>query len=210
MTRSIKITEIRNINGELHCDNGPAVFDIKKEYVKYYKNGKLHREDGPAVIQPIYVDGCNTIEEWYFDGQLHRSDDNPAVYRTFANPYHSNGYEKLYYKNGKLHREKGPARYLYDPDNDNPDNDNPDNGLMCEWYYEGELHRGNGNPAQYILFQNGDTCCVSYYYHGLPLNIIWIPEKCGSKIKRPLYLGLIKNIPIYIYCGIRNLIKNIF
>jgi hypothetical protein len=40
---------VRNGNGELHRDDGPAVIctDGTK---KWYRNDKLHREDGPAVI----------------------------------------------------------------------------------------------------------------------------------------------------------------
>lgn len=40
--------EKRNIEGLLHCDDGPAL--VTRDGDKYwYQNGLLHRTDGPAV-----------------------------------------------------------------------------------------------------------------------------------------------------------------
>lgn len=202
MASSIKVTELRNEKGELHCDDGPTVFDEKKEYVKYYKNGKLHRIDGPAVIQPKYVDGKNTIEEWYFHGLLHRDGDEPAVNNTFITEAGFEGYENCYYKYGILHRKTGPARILYNPYQDE------DCGILCEWFRNDVFHRDNG-PAQYIIYNDGAVACDSYYYHGYELNNIWVPVNCNPRCRRPLYLGPIVNIPIYAWVGIKNIVKNI-
>ena len=55
-SRSVKTIEHgheiwRNLNGELHRTNGPAII-LPNGTKEYYLNGKLHREDGPAVIYP--------------------------------------------------------------------------------------------------------------------------------------------------------------
>lgn len=137
MSKGITVTELRNEIGELHCDNGPAVFDEKKEYVKYYKNGMLHRLDGPAVVKPEYIGGCYE-EEWYVNGKLHRDEDKPAFihgarYMTNENEalYRiKDDFEYVWYKNGKQHRIGGPARitnYVYGIKDGDPRN------LTHEW-----------------------------------------------------------------------------
>ena len=62
----------KNLKGELHRDNGPAV--IYKGGNKYwYQNGKRHRDnDLPAVIYK------NGDKYWYQNGLRHRV-DGPAV-----------------------------------------------------------------------------------------------------------------------------------
>ena len=40
--------------------------------VRLYKNGQLHCEDGPAVISP------NGSKTWYYHGDLHRIDGGPV------------------------------------------------------------------------------------------------------------------------------------
>ena len=58
--------------GELHCDDGPAITN-DEGYEAWYKHGLRHREDGPAIIDPY--DGS---QEWWFEGDLHR-EDGPAI-----------------------------------------------------------------------------------------------------------------------------------
>jgi len=60
-------------DGQLHCDNGPAVvFDYDGgEEIQYYNHGKKHRVGGPAI------DGPNSTEYW-IEGRLHR-DGGPSV-----------------------------------------------------------------------------------------------------------------------------------
>ncbi len=196
----LELTEIRNEKGELHCDNGPAVYDEKKEYMLYYKNGKLHRLDGPALIQPKYIDGIHHKEEWYKDGLLHRDGDAPALYYTFTSATSEiEGYEKTYYKYGKQHRIGAPARFLYDPFT--PD----DKSIMCEWYIDDEMSRDpNDGPAQYILEEDGTTFAESYYYHGYKLDKINIPI-CGAPgVSRTFHLGVVKNIPIYTWIRLKQ------
>jgi hypothetical protein len=53
--------EYRNLQGELHNDNGPAVvFDSGRK--TWFFNGKRHREDGPARENP------NGRHSWYLNG----------------------------------------------------------------------------------------------------------------------------------------------
>lgn len=59
--------EIRNSNGLLHRDDGPAV--IYSNGMRYwYRNGERHRDDGPAIICP------NGSCHWYRNGQLQQED----------------------------------------------------------------------------------------------------------------------------------------
>ncbi len=39
------------VNGVLHNDDGPAVYDYRG-IIMYYKHGEVHRDDGPAIIKP--------------------------------------------------------------------------------------------------------------------------------------------------------------
>jgi hypothetical protein len=101
-------------NGELHCEDGPAVIhtDGRKEY---YQNDKFHRLDGPATVDE------NGIERWYKNGLLHRL-DSPAVKYPDC--------REEWYKDGKHHRIGGPAvKYLDGSE---------------EYYEDGLFHRIDG------------------------------------------------------------------
>lgn len=51
--------EYRNTKGELHREDGPAVFQPEGDYRSWWLNGRMHRDDGPATI---YEDGSVV---WY-------------------------------------------------------------------------------------------------------------------------------------------------
>ena len=87
-------TEWRNIEGELHREDGPAVKWSSCGTKEWYQNGKRHREGGPAV------EWSNGSKEWWLNGKLHR-EDGPATEWSHGT--------KFWYLNGKLHREDGPA-----------------------------------------------------------------------------------------------------
>jgi len=53
--------EYRNVQGELHREDGPAV-EYNDGTKEWWLNGQLHREDGPAIE---YYDG---IKEWWLNG----------------------------------------------------------------------------------------------------------------------------------------------
>lgn len=92
-------------NGKMHHDYGPARLNISIRrsdiYVNrffFYKEGKIHRSGSPAVI--------------LFNSELHvldlrkylREDLDPIMWRGVAE-------ERVYYQNGLVHREDGPALY---------------------------------------------------------------------------------------------------
>jgi len=75
---------VRNRNGRLHRDDGPAiVYPDGKQY--WYRNGRLHRDDGPAVVHP---DGR---QEWYRNGEFHRDDGPAIVYPDGRQRWYRNG-----------------------------------------------------------------------------------------------------------------------
>jgi hypothetical protein len=101
--------EYRNDKGELHNDNGPALYEWYQsgqiKYVKYHVNGRRHNANGPAY------------REWHRSGQMMYE-----VYCVNGLWHNANGpacrwwYEsgqilcEAYYINGQLHNTKGPAR----------------------------------------------------------------------------------------------------
>ena len=168
-------TPKRNAQGQLHCEDGPAVKDDDIE--EWYINGQYHREDGPALItessEEWYQHGklhrvggpartirgeINGTEEWYINGELHREDG----------PAHVSPRNIKWYKHGQLHRENGPAW--------------KNDGINI-WYYEGKRHRVGG-PAVISFdckywYQNGvlhredgpaeiNADSERYYYEGRP------------------------------------------
>ena len=64
----MKREEYKNVKGQLHRVDGPAV--INHTFELWYFNGKRHRVDGPA-----YIDRNN--KSWYMNGLWHRL-DGPA------------------------------------------------------------------------------------------------------------------------------------
>lgn len=104
-------------------------------------DGALHRDSGPAVEYP---DGSF---EWWQDGQPHR-DGKPAVVLTddFNERWTELDYlawprAEIYYRNGKLHREDGPAYVIPH--------------LAEEYYRDGKLHREDG-PASAWDYEDGE------------------------------------------------------
>ena len=96
-----KMQHIRNpdgthewrLNGELHREDGPAVYSTgKEEKGHWYLNGERHREDGPAVPDGLYG------TEWYLNGERHR-EDGPAVQGRFGNEWWIHGEQQPDQKN---------------------------------------------------------------------------------------------------------------
>ena len=59
----------KKYGGELHADNGPAVY-IPGDCEMWYRHGKLHNLKGPAVISVTgeyqwFIDGCRVSEEQF-------------------------------------------------------------------------------------------------------------------------------------------------
>ncbi|WP_202416734.1 hypothetical protein [Duganella qianjiadongensis] len=115
------------IYGEYHREDGPAIEDTNGTK-EWWLNGKRHRENGPAI------ESSNGNKEWYINGERHR-ENGPAIItsigckqyclggkfidlynfeKTIAAKQNKNGkYDEdgdiYHYKNGRLHREDGPA-----------------------------------------------------------------------------------------------------
>lgn len=140
-------TTLRDNQGRLHCEDGPAVYYSDGSVEVWYWHGKIHRKGGPA-----YKYGSSI--KWYRHGRLHRL-DGPAV-ETY--------YEKSWWKDGRRHRDKDlPAEIQYSThgrkrihrrrwykngylhrDNDKPAEIMRDRSI---WYTNGYLHRDNDKPA---------------------------------------------------------------
>lgn len=151
-------------DGLRHRDDGPAIEWANGDKV-WYKDGKIHREDGPAVI---YSDKNKVIALF----------ERPEFKKIKTSSYEvernkkgeKNNYivikkqiknleykEERWYKNGKLHREDGPAviinndKYWYKNGRKHRLNDPAielANGNKY-WYKNGKLHKEDG-PAKII------------------------------------------------------------
>lgn len=188
------------INDKLHNENGPAVIypDGEEEYwengksipggntkdgyglermivkddlTKYYFKDRLHREDGPAVIFFDKEEG-KWIKEWWINGNKLKEEKELPVYKVvnennrtiyykdgkfhredgpaviYKNDHHKD-YHELWYKDGKLHRENGPA-VVYPNE-------------VQKWYKDGKLHREDGPAVVFFdgrqeWYKNGEKC----------------------------------------------------
>jgi hypothetical protein len=144
-----------------HRDEGPAVIHPNGKMV-WMKDGAIHNEQGPAVVNPGYSDQywLNNVkisyEDWLFHVVTRKEEkskdersDIPAGQREKTEKgflvrvdgevvYAEYGTTRYWYKDGKHHREDGPAIIFSD-------------GTKF-WEYRGMLHRTNG-PA--IEFSSG-------------------------------------------------------
>ena len=105
-----------------------------------YPDYCYHRgNDEPAIIAPFVL-------SWHEDGELHRSDDLPAQIISKCPEFDPKqsyvGVTKckqtaqlIWYKHGKVHREKGPAVIYFESE-----------GTTKMWEQEGKIHRLDG-PA---------------------------------------------------------------
>jgi len=146
------------INDKYHRLDGPA-FEHVGGTKYWYKNGQLHRLDGPACeyatgIKSWHIKGISYSEEEFnkkakallkkagkqpMQEESKSFDKVPAKY-TGKNVINDNVF---YYKNGKFHREDGPA----------VENVNGDK----YWYLNGKHHREDGPAVENV---NGDK----YWY----------------------------------------------
>lgn len=123
---------IRYLNefGQLHRE-GDLPAEINHLGTFFYKNGLLHRDNRPALI--------NSHQEVYFQhGAKHREGDLPAAIEFFIN---EEGKKEIlcqeYFKEGKEHRDSGPALMW--------------NTGSYQYYEHGLLHNGNGPACHYVL-----------------------------------------------------------
>ena len=116
--------------------------------------GELHREDGPAVI---YGEHCS---QFCLIGDIDRSEGVAYVHISEIDENARKeceeegtdlffGRGEAWFRNGKLHREDGPAFYVP--------------GVVEEWHQNGELHREDG-PAVTELISGAEF----WFLNGLP------------------------------------------
>ena len=177
-------------NCETHRDGDlPAVYITSNQIngtYKWYKHDKLHRDGGlPAIVKPHKL-------VWYKNGMIHRDGDLPAVIcRRNHEKYMEDGYSVrwydayykngvlhrdgdlsayidiendrlMWYQNGKLHREKGPAVFIpsrlalyYLNGKLTRLGDKPAyiereyDAYELIWYIDGVINRDNSKPVSY-------------------------------------------------------------
>lgn len=108
-----------------HIRNG-VYYDYGEHEYHWYKNDLLHSEDDyPSLVDALILNR----KQWHKNGKLHRDDDKPAyIFDRYT----------VWYNNGIVHREGGPAiKNLSSVSN-----------LMYEerWFIHGKMHRFDG-PA---------------------------------------------------------------
>jgi hypothetical protein len=131
--------------GKLHREGGPAIERVNGTK-HWYKEDKLHREDGPAKE---YADGTKywfkegyqySEEEWKVKVQelkepktkVLKLKNHESPPQNFTGIVEHSLATKIWYKQGKWHREDGPAIEYSNGDK--------------EWFKEGKRHRLDG-PA---------------------------------------------------------------
>ena len=185
-------------DGKRHREDGPAYISI---LYSYWKNGLLHREDGPAFKFP------NGVKQYYINGNLCKSEEDykekidnmkndnvvddkiytceefyklPKDKQNGCVEYDDG--DKCWFKEGKLHRDDGPAI-----ERDNGDKEWCKEGKLHredgpaiefadgskEWYKEGKLHREDG-PAIEWADRNKE-----YWLNGKRLPEDWFKQHCS-------------------------------
>ncbi len=187
--------EVRNANGELHNENGPALvikgrgfLGLRTQEEKWCLNGQLHRENGPAHTE--YVEGFAKFSKGLEYFTIH-----------FGKTI------KKYYSNGKLHAEDGPAviiqldwlkeeKMTFSGDKyvRKRTYDRCKPSIFKLYYENGQLHKTDG-PAMdgYIDvsdFYNEVDRVKKYFLHGQEYtyaeyaDIITLPRRQQESLKR--------------------------
>ncbi len=142
----------RNTDGLLHCEDGPAYYELYNCVlfrhdlkIVYYVNGKIHREKEPAMLNLTW-DRITDLA--YFKNNLVHREDGPAIITRL--------YEEYMYE-GKYHRTDGPSRIFYfgySGEKRNP--------RYCIYYINGKKHREDG-PAKIYWNKDGTVEKIKWY-----------------------------------------------
>lgn len=113
-------------------------YDTDTKNEKWYYQNQLHREDDyPAVIIRTTSDSLNIREEWWVQGKLHRGNGRAAIC------YKNGTYE--WWVDGQRHREDGPA--IEFP------------GGKVEWWLNGEQYNSKEDfTAELEKRKSVETC----------------------------------------------------
>lgn len=97
-------------DGKLHNENAPAVYSHINNKLLYFRKGEFHRLDGPAVISP------NEPERYYINGIQYSKEEfdsipliSSGIYSQSPDGIYKKNNSIFYVKNGKYHRDDGPA-----------------------------------------------------------------------------------------------------
>lgn len=117
-TDQIVLEAWHNDQGQPHR-NGDLPAFIKRDksgfvtYQRWQKIGITHRMHKPAILSFYPETKVLMHEAWRINGQPHRDGDFPSdIWRDKET---GNIYSEEYYKNGRRHRDNGPAVIEYDP-----------------------------------------------------------------------------------------------
>jgi len=185
----VEVNEEWRVCGVYHRKNGPAhiytdyaaaedgLLDFVPPLTEYYYAGELHRTDGPASVD-IDVDGDLTkqLKEEYYIHGQLHRTDGPAY--VFRNGECS---VEQWYINGELHRKNGPAIEEKDFNVD------MQKFVIKKvvWYKKGQIHRKN-KPAIKVWIAGINTARLWYRHdlrhreHDKPAQII----KHGKKLNK--------------------------
>lgn len=129
---------------------------------------QLHRnEDMPAAIvicQDSDPYGRLTVTmQWYERGTCHRDDEPASLYGWggFADEHRPGHIEHVWIDDGRVHRDRGPARISWMSPAFKTDKFFAD----TEWRRYGELHRAVG-PAKYEEITLGSSSPETFVWHG--------------------------------------------
>jgi hypothetical protein len=141
-------------NGALHREGDkPAIYQSDSDgtfVFEHYFKGNLHRDNEQAAVSRY--DGTVWRYEWYKHGLKHRDGDKPAV----IYDWNSGKLVRIWFKQGRRHRENGPAFTRVQPWGDTRE----------EWYYYGKRHRNFGFPAVICKDSLGVSTKETFLEHG--------------------------------------------
>lgn len=146
--------EYRNLKGEMHRKDGPAVIDLDGDQ-EWWFNNELHREDGPAVIW------TNGYQEYWWRGtpltkeEWEKKSENYFIIKELKNDFKW------------MHLFKSDIPIIDIKRNENRVWIKWGDNLEC-WYQDGILHRDDGPACKHLGVD-------AYYLEGkyYPLDIYW-------------------------------------
>lgn len=160
--------------------------------IEYHYEYDNHHSSNNLANYFVFENNIKIVEGYYINNLCHREEDKPAIIQ-----YYEDGSVKceFYYKNGKRHRDNGPASIIYVNGNvigrayfkygnlkqelfmSNGVAHNEDGPAEISYYENGNIkseiyycnnkkHREDG-PAEISYYENGNIQFESYYFQHL-------------------------------------------